>query len=226
MRGEDVDSLALPSLVMMVTVPVSATRKFPPEIPMSAWRYFFSEVLACDFGEFIRIFGVLCAQHAGKYLGCGDAVFVDHRLHEMGRCIAIDLEDELAEIGFDGFAADGFECGYEVGFLGDHGFTFDAELAIVFLGDVDGDLVGLFAIECVVDFHACIGGIFDELFEVVIEVVKCVLFDVASEFPHGVVVFAEGFAADIFTLLIARVGSVVDELLELFIFGGEVCARF
>ena len=38
MRGSDVDRRPLPSLVQMQTLPVSATPKLTPLMPMSAWR--------------------------------------------------------------------------------------------------------------------------------------------------------------------------------------------
>ncbi len=37
-RGRDVVSRPLPSFVVMQTLPVAATPKLPPEMPMSAWR--------------------------------------------------------------------------------------------------------------------------------------------------------------------------------------------
>ncbi len=100
--------------------------------------------------------------------------------------VAGDLDDEFAEVGFDGLDASGGEGLIEFGFLGDHRLGFDDELRVRSPGDVDDELIGFFGVGGEVDVASGFFDIVGELFEVEIEVVEAVGLDVAGEGAEGV----------------------------------------
>ena len=69
------------------------------------------------------------------------------------------------------------------------------------------------------------GGMVNELVQIVIEVVECVLLDVAGQFPHRVVVVPECILADLPTRLVLGLRRVADKLLKLHIRCRSVGAR-
>ena len=97
--GSVVTSRALPSLVMMTRLPVSATAMFAPVMPMSALRNFVRSFAAGelhqlrDVGRLAR-FDLFAEDVGDLFLG-----HVDGRHHHVRRGLAGELNDPLAEVG-------------------------------------------------------------------------------------------------------------------------------
>ena len=114
----------LPSLVTMIDVPVSATRKFAPVMPTSAARNFSRRMVRASASSAV---GSLRSRAAGRSVMRAAEIRLDLILGQMhgrrddvrGHLVA-ELDDIFAEIGLDRRNARRFERVVEADFLADH----------------------------------------------------------------------------------------------------------
>ena len=141
-RGSVVVSRPLPSFVQMQRLPVSATPKLPPEMPMSALRN--------PARSRRRANAVICgtsttsssvAPSSAEGLRDVVPVLVDDRRDDVRRMVLVDLDDELAEVRLEDVDAGAGERGVEVDLLAHHRLRFHRRPHSVLPGDVgdDGD---------------------------------------------------------------------------------------
>ena len=143
--------------------------------------------------------------------GGGDlaAVLVDDGLDDVGGGVAVELDDEFAEVAFEAFDAVFFEEGIEVDFLGGHGLGLGEAGDPVVPEDAEDGLAGVLAGggEVGVDAVAFEGG--GGLPEVVAEVVEGVLLDLSGEVAEAVGALVVG-EEDGLALVVSGGGSVHD----------------
>ena len=95
--------------------------------------------------------------------------------------VVADLDDELTEVRFDEIEAGGFEEMSEFDLLAGHRFAFnDARAARVF-GDVGDDSPGGITVGGKMDFAAVALDSRLHLLDVIVEIVECMLLDVAGK---------------------------------------------
>ena len=136
MRGRVVTSRALPSLVTITMLPVSATAMLAPLMPMSALRNFGRSLPRANFTSFgISAAGpssTLLAENLGNLL----LGHVDGGHHHVRGRLAGKLDDPLAQIGLVHLNAGLFQVLVEMDFLRGHGLGLDDALYAAFLRQV------------------------------------------------------------------------------------------
>ena len=144
-RGTVVVSRPLPSFVQMQRLPVSATPKLPPEIPMSALRKparrrRLANAVICGTSATSSSVACELLLEEPRHIA---AALVDDRRHDVRRMVAVDLDDELAEIGLEDVDAGAGERGVELDLLADHRLRFHGGLRAVLPRDVGDDRDGV-----------------------------------------------------------------------------------
>ena len=124
--GSVVASVALPSLVTSTTEPVSATKKLPPEIPMSAVRIVLAQHAARLEAQLLDPVLRRRAMLAREQLGDLLLRLVQRRADDVRRrLVVVDLQDVFAEVGLDDRHARRFDRVVERDLLGDHRLRLD-----------------------------------------------------------------------------------------------------
>ena len=140
----------LPSLVTMIEVPVSATRKLAPVMPTSAARKR-SRSTAARFGQQLHrlgeiALGVEMGVNAPEILLHLRGVEVDGRRDDVARQLVAQLDDVFAEVGLDRPDAVRFEVMVDLDLLGDHGLALGHRLRAGLAADGQDDVAGFLRI--------------------------------------------------------------------------------
>ena len=133
----------LPSLVTMIDVPVSATRKLAPVRPTSAERKRSRRIAraspsscsGCERSRSRREIAVDAAE-VGLDVVAGD---VDRRRDDVRGRLAAQLDDIFAEVGLDRIYALPLEGRVEADLLGDHRLALGHHLGAARLADAEDD---------------------------------------------------------------------------------------
>ena len=176
-------------------VPVSATAKLAPLMPMSARANFSRSrrrpACASD-GRIVRqCFAGVFRQDAGDAL----AGVMDGRGDEMRRPFAGQLDDELAKVGLRYLQAGRFQRRIEMHFLRGHRLRFDDALAFRFLGDLQNDAPGVLRRRRPVDMAAESCDRRFQLFEILVEMSERMFLDALGVIAEGAAVGQSGVAA-------------------------------
>ena len=158
-------------------VPVSATAKLAPLMPMSAALELLTQHPPACLGQRHRVIGQRLAQVLGQDAGDALAGVVHGGGDQVRRPFAGQLDDELTKVGLDDLQAGRFQGGVQVHFLRRHRLGFDDPLAAGVPGDVEHDAPGVLGRGGVMDLAApLVNGLF-QLFQVAVEVGERVLLD-------------------------------------------------
>ena len=187
-RGSDVVSRPLPSLVVMQTLPVAATPKLPPEMPMSACRNPLRSTRrasAAMRGASATSSSVACSLRAEEPRDIVPAL-VDDRHHDVRGMVVVELHDVLAQVGFEHLDAGARQAGVELDLLADHRLALHDGLDAVLARDVDDDGDGFLGSGGPMDVSAATLDVGLELAEVVVEPRDGVRADGARVVAHDV----------------------------------------
>ena len=117
----------MPSLVTMIEVPVSATRKLAPVIPTSADWNFWRRIARASASSLLGLrevaVGREMAMDAAKVLDHVVLGHMDRGRDDVRGRFAADLDDIFAKVGLDRLHAGRFEGLVEADLLGDHRFA-------------------------------------------------------------------------------------------------------
>ena len=118
--GTVVHMRPLPSLVTVTMVPVSATRKLPPEMPISAARNSSRSFMRAIWVSCLRLGGRVHAQLLPEQGGDVFLGQVERRDDDVRRPHALQLDDVFAEVGLQRPNAGGLQRMVQADLLGHH----------------------------------------------------------------------------------------------------------
>jgi hypothetical protein len=146
---------------------------------------FLAEHLAGHGGEFVHVLGVLCVLDLLAELARDLVlVLVDGRHDDVARRFAVELDDVLAQIGFQGLDAALFQEGIEMHLLRDHALALDQGPGALGLEDAQDELIGLLAGLGPLDLDAVPGGLGLELLQEIRQVQQAARPDGRAEVPQ------------------------------------------
>ena len=152
----------LPSLLTITSVPVSATMKLAPDMPMSAARNASRSRARAMAASWTGSAGASTPSFSSEEIGDALLGQVDGRGNDVGRRFACELNDELAEIGLEGFDARSDQRMIQADLLGRHAFDLNSAPHAVRPGDLQHNAVGFVPVSRPVDVAA---GLSDTLFQ-------------------------------------------------------------
>ena len=158
----------MPSLVQTTKLPVSATAKFAPVMPASAFKKIRASRPTLRFRKIVDIVVAgLRSDRPRKHRRDIATQLMDRRHHDVARRFVVELLDALAEIGFDHLDIAPFEERAHVAFLGQHRLALDQRLGAARRQNVEHDLVVLGGVACPVHLGAVLLRACFELLEIV-----------------------------------------------------------